>query len=99
MTNKELLIPFAVIMFFNLILTLIYILPGGLPDRIVTQSSSDTTYLYITCSTNDPSYGELIVYFYLGYNLIMILIAFMLIVIARSLATPYKEGTFIIFVV
>ena len=99
MSNKELLIPLGVMMFFNFILTIIYILPSGLPDRIVTQSSSDTTYLYITCSTDDPSYGETIVYIYLGYNLIMILIALMLMLMARALTTPYKEGNFLLFVV
>jgi hypothetical protein len=99
MTNWQLFIPLLLVFTIDLVLMLVYILPDGLPNRIVTQSTSDTKYLYITCSTNNPKYGAFIIYFFLGYNLFMVLIALLILLMAKNMKTPYSEGTYILFVV
>lgn len=99
MTLTELMVPLLLVLAVDFIFAIIYILPGGLPDRIVTQSTADTTYLYITCSTLDPNYGNMIVYFYLGFNILVVLMGLLILLAAMSLKTPHDESIFILFVV
>lgn len=99
MTSFELWVIVLIVMGLELIMYLIYLLPGGIPDRIVTQSSSDTTYIYIACSTDTPSYGETVIAIWLGLNGFFVLLALLVQLICRRLDTPYQESKFILFTV
>jgi hypothetical protein len=99
MSNFELFLIVFIVMAVELVMFLIYLLPAGLPDRIVTQSPADNTYQYITCSTSPPSYGTTVIAFWLGVNGFFLILGILIHLIARKLETPYHESKFILFTV
>lgn len=99
MTFFELMVVVLVVMALELIMFIVYFLPDGIPDRIITQSQSDTTYLYISCVTNNPNYATTVIAIWLGLNGFLILLGLLVHLIARNLVTPYHESKFILFTV
>ena len=99
MTFFELMLVVLVVMALELILFVVYFLPDGIPDRIVTQSQSDTTYLYIACVTDNPDYSTIVIALWLGLNGFLVLLGLLVHLMARNLQTPYHESKFILFTV
>ena len=99
MSNLELFFIVFIVMAVELVMFLIYLLPGGIPNDIVTQSPTDSTYTFIACSTHPPSYGTTVIAFWLGINGFFLILAIMIQLICRRLETPYHESKFILFTV
>jgi hypothetical protein len=98
MSLFELLIVVIIVVGFEVVAFLVYLLPDGVPNAIYTLSSQDSTYRYITCQTNSGMiYTNIVIPIWMGINGFFLVLAFLVQLIARNLETPYHEGFFILF--
>jgi len=99
MTTIEFYICMSIPLILATILMILYIIGKGLPQAVVTQSTVDNTYVYISCLPGTTSWGNWLVGIFIGINLAFIAACTAVLLLTMNLVTPYKESTFLLLIV
>lgn len=97
--TAELFIVLGLVMLLPIALMIFYIFSGGEPPQAtVTQSTVDNTYVFIACAPRTQSSKQLLRDIYIGYMLLLGLIAAIFLLLSRSLTTAYSEAEFLFLI-
>ncbi len=88
-------IPFA----FAVVLSVLYNFGNGTPEAVVTQSTVDNTYVYISCLPGTESWGNWIVGIFMFIMLMFILASTAILLLTLDIVAPYKEHDFLLLIV
>jgi len=98
MTTLEFYFWLSIPLVLALVCMVLYIIGKGLPQAVVTQSTVDNTYVYISCLPGTVSWGNWLVGIFIGIMFIFVIVSTTILLLTLDLITPYKESTFLLLI-
>lgn len=99
MTTGEFYLWMSLPLLLATTMMILYNFANGLPEAVVTQSTVDNTYVYISCLPGTVSWGNWLVGIFIGIMFAFIAASTAILLLTMNLVTPYKESTFLLLIV
>lgn len=99
MTTLEFYAWMSIPLILATICMILYIIGNGIPQAVVTQSTVDNTYVYISCLPGSVSWGNWLVGIFIFLMFDFIVLSTAILLLTMNLITPYKESTFLLLIV
>lgn len=99
MTTLEFYAWMSIPLLLATVVMILYIVGKGIPQAVVTQSTVDNTYVYISCLPGTKSWGNWLVGIFIFLMFDFIIVSTAILLLTMNLITPYKESTFLLLIV
>lgn len=99
MTTLEFYLCLTLPLLLSVAIMALYNFGKGIPQAVVTQSTVDNTYVYISCLPGTKDWGTTLVAIFIGVMVAFIAACTAVLLLCLNLVTPYKESTFLLLIV